>query len=219
MGSATSPPACSPVATSATRCGRSTPTSRSPCSRCASRRGSRRTRRRSTSASTPIRSTSTATNPSSPTTSGRRPSGTGSNGGRRSTTATLADQAWQTVAGRFRPGRARYLVETLRPTNAEPRPSGYAGVPRHATAGDHRGRGRSRRRLSPSTGWPSATRPARRSSGCGRNGRCPTGSPPDRRPPPKKRRRNHRTTPSCPRSRTPSAGRSTSTPHATPAWR
>jgi hypothetical protein len=36
----------------------------------------------------------------------------------------VAEQAWQTVAGRFRPGRARYLVETLRPTNIAP-----AGTP------------------------------------------------------------------------------------------
>lgn len=31
--------------------------------------------------------------------------------------AALAAAAWETLAGRFRPGRARYLVDTLRPTN------------------------------------------------------------------------------------------------------
>lgn len=33
--------------------------------------------------------------------------------------AALADSAWQTLAGRFRPGRARYLVDALRPTNLD----------------------------------------------------------------------------------------------------
>src|SRR5439155_23709387 len=31
--------------------------------------------------------------------------------------AALAGAAWETLAGRFRPGRARYLLEALRPTN------------------------------------------------------------------------------------------------------
>lgn len=33
--------------------------------------------------------------------------------------AALAAAAWDTLAGRFRPGRARYLVDTLRPTNLD----------------------------------------------------------------------------------------------------
>ena len=33
--------------------------------------------------------------------------------------AALATAAWETIAGRFRPGRARYLVDTLRPTNLQ----------------------------------------------------------------------------------------------------
>jgi hypothetical protein len=38
--------------------------------------------------------------------------------------AALATTAWETLASRFRPGRARYLVDTLRPTNLE-----QAGTP------------------------------------------------------------------------------------------
>ncbi len=49
----------------------------------------------------------------------------------------VADQAWQTVAGRFRPGRARYLVETLHPTNTDAAPDGspeFPDTPRRATS-------------------------------------------------------------------------------------
>ena len=167
-----------------------------------------------TSASSPTRSTSTPTSRRSPTTSGPAPSGTGTSAGRRSTTPTRAERAWTTLAGRFRPGRARYLLDTLRPANLDRAPDEPPAFPETASAGqlvDAGGRGhRAARALGgdrvpghlrgvPDLVGPGARPPGRRSVA--------------RRP----RRRRRRPTPmpasrSC---RTRSAGRSIPTPRAT----
>ena len=48
--------------------------------------------------------------------------------------AARAERAWPTLAGRFRPGRARYLLETLRPANLDRAPDEPPAFPddRHA---------------------------------------------------------------------------------------
>ena len=155
--------------------------------------------RRWTSASSPIRCTSTPTSPSSPTTSGPAAEWYWSERWPALDDGDVAEQAWQTLAGRFRPGRARYLRRDAaadehrraRPMVRRRSPTRHGGRPR--------GRGRWRRRPSPSTGWPIgfqageevfrvwSERPV--------PDRLAAGPTPDA---PKRRRRNHRTTPSCP---------------------
>ena len=112
----------------------------------------------------------------------------------------VADQAWQTLAGRFRPGRARYLVETLRPTNIDTAPERVAG--RSPT---RRRRATSWTRAVEATAlpehWVAVGYQARRGGLPGVVGTAGA-RPPRRRTDarrPRKRRRNRRTTPSCPR--------------------
>ena len=131
----------------------------------------------------------------------------------------VADQAWQTVAGRFRPGRARYLVETLHPTNTDAAPDGspeFPDTPRRATSWT---------RAVEATALPGALGRRRLP---GRRGGVPgvvgtAGARPARRRTDARPRRSAAGTTgrlqAAARSRTPCAGRSTSTPHATPAWR
>ena len=47
--------------------------------------------------------------------------------------AARAERAWTTLAGRFRPGRARYLLDTLRPTNLNRAPNRPPAFPVTAT--------------------------------------------------------------------------------------
>ena len=47
--------------------------------------------------------------------------------------AARAERAWTTLAGRFRPGRARYLLDTLRPTNLDRAPDEPPAFPDTAT--------------------------------------------------------------------------------------
>src|SRR4051794_5893173 len=44
-----------------------------------------------------------------------------------------AERAWSTLAARFRPGRARYLLDTLRPTNVDRAPAEAPAFPPTAT--------------------------------------------------------------------------------------
>ena len=46
--------------------------------------------------------------------------------------AARAERAWRTLAGRFRPGRARYLLDTLRPTNLDRAPGEPPAFPETA---------------------------------------------------------------------------------------
>ena len=62
-------------------------------------------------------------------TNGSAPSGTGSSAGRRSPTLCSPIRRGRRSPARFRPGRARYLVETMRPTNAETAPAGAPSFP------------------------------------------------------------------------------------------